>query len=176
MAKFITVILILTILNGFLAIFIAIRLRSKNPTHTGIDRYLIRGFLSIIVGSISLLLFRWEVLNVWTALLPMGVLITLSEILLAAREKRQLIRKGLYDPAEFENRRQQERANVKAKGKSRYVWEHIIIYGVGGFLLMVAFSLAGPGVLPFYTWAVAPLFAAFCGAVAALEKWKRQNY
>ena len=100
----------------------------------------------------------------------------LSEYLLAAREKRQLIRKGLYDSAELENRERQEWERVRAKGQWRYVWEQIIIYGAGGFLLIAALNISASESLPLYLWIVGGLFAAFCGGVAALEKWKRQRH
>src|SRR5918993_1591462 len=135
------IVLTLTILNGFFAIFIAIRLKATHPTHPRIARYLFRGILSIILGALTLSLFWSGAVNVWTALLSVSFLLMLGEYLLAAREKRQLIGKGLYDPAELEAKEQQEREKVKAKGQRRYVWENVLIYGLGGFLLIAALDL-----------------------------------
>jgi predicted tellurium resistance membrane protein TerC len=171
-----TIFLALIILNGCLGIFIAIYPSVKHPTDAKRERYLLRGILIIAVGSISLLLLRSDVINVWIALLSVSFLLMPGEYLLAAREKGQLIRKGLYDPAELENRERQEWQQVKAKGQWRYVWEQVIIYGVGGFVLIAALNISMSEWLPFYLWIAGGLFAAFCGGVAALEKWKRQKH
>ena len=171
-----TILLVLLIFSGCLDIFIAIYLRAKHPTHARIDRYLLRGIFFIILGSISLFLFRWDAINAWIASLSLSVLLLLGHYLLAAREKRQLIRKGLYDSAELENRERQDWEQVKARGQWPYVWKQVIIYGAGGFLLIGAFYLSMPEPLPFYFCIVGGLFAAFCGGVAAIEKWKRQRH
>jgi uncharacterized membrane protein YfcA len=168
------ILLVLIILNGFLGIFIY--LRAKEPTHAKRVRYLLRGILSIILGAIVLSLLRAQVINVWTALLSVSFFLILGEYFLAARVKRQLIREGLYDSAELEHRQREERQKVKEKGQWRYVLEHLIGYGVGGFVLVAALNLGMPESLPLYMWIAGGLFAAFCGAVTALEKWKRQRY
>ena len=174
MANYAAALLVLIILNGFLGIFIY--LRAKEPTHAKRARYLLRGILSILLGAIALSLLRAQVINVWTALLSVGFLLILGEYLLAARVKRQLIREGLYDPAELEHRERERSQKLKEKGQWRYVLEHVIGYGIGGFFLVAALNLGMPESLPLYMWMAGGLFAAFCGGVAALEKWKRQRY
>jgi uncharacterized membrane protein YfcA len=172
-ANYAAALLVLIILNGFLGIFIY--LRAKVPTHAKRARYLLRGILSIILGAITLSLLRAQVINSWTALLSVSFLLMLSEYLLAAKEKRQLVREGLYDPAELEQRERKAWQKVKSKGQWRYVFEHVIGYGIVGFILVAALNLRMPESFPLYMWIAGGLFAALCGAAAALEKWKRQR-
>jgi MFS-type transporter involved in bile tolerance (Atg22 family) len=58
---------------------------------------------------------------------------------------------------------------------SRYIREQVAIYGAVALLLMVILTLSRWESLPLSYWLMAILFAAFCGGVAAWEKWKRDR-
>ena len=171
-----TVILAFVFLNGIISIFIAIYLRTKYLGHVKVQRYLMRGIVSVVLGSISFLLLRSEVISIWAALLSLSVLLIFVEYLMLIRERQRSIKERVRDPAEAEKRDDRGWVKTRNKGARQYVLEHVAIYGAGGFLSTALLSIVVPESLPLYTWIVGGLFAAFCGGLAAWEKWKRWRH
>jgi hypothetical protein len=65
---------------------------------------------------------------------------------------------------------------IRNKGMSRFIWEQVAIYCVGGLALMGLLALSVPKSLPLPYWIGGVLFAAFCGGLAAWEKWERGRF